>query len=639
MKIKSILFFLFIFVLSLSAQETKNNFKVQSPDENVVLKVFLKNNKIYYEMDWFGEKMIKTSTLDYFEKRNVVLKNHKISNVDQHWETVWGQQKNVRDNYQELELSISSNHIESKFFARVYNDGVAFRFILDKGKKLNEVLWQSSYTTKNSSKYYLPNGESEPLGPLTLVELSAEQEKITKKGKKKELEVPIVIETSENLYMAIFESDLYEAKGFQMMHITADVKNNAILSESKAIAKEDQLKSPWNVILLGKNIGDFLVNNVAINLATPNQLENSDWVKPGKSLWDWRVHGYKAKDGFTYGINTESYIRFIDFASKNNIEYFLIDAKWYTKIEPEYLQINEKVDLAKVLNYAKKKGVEILLYYDRKKGTYGDKKLFDYFNALGVKGVKYGFMGGKVDFTRKAIELSAKSNLLIDFHDGPVPLAGVTRTYPNAITREYCHAQQDARKAFTPKTFVRMALINAIQGPLDMTNGIFDIKGVNAGAREKGPRKLNSLHTTIVGEVARTLIIFSGLVVLPDAPEAYDNKQGLFEFIKKMPVGKWDESKILHSKIDGYITTARRHKEEWFIGSVHVNGGVLEIPLDFLKENKSYKITYYEDTALTNSKTNAEAYQISESTVKKGDIIKAKIVAGGGHCMWIRPTN
>ena len=134
MKIKSILFFLFIFVLSLSAQETENNFKVQSPDGNVALKVFLKNNKIYYEMDWFGEKMIKTSTLDYFEKRNVIVKKHKISNVDQNWKTVWGQQKNVRDNYQELELSISSNYIESKFFARVYNDGIAFRFILDKGK-------------------------------------------------------------------------------------------------------------------------------------------------------------------------------------------------------------------------------------------------------------------------------------------------------------------------------------------------------------------------------------------------------------------------------------------------------------------------------------------------------------------------
>jgi len=637
MKIKSLLLFLFLFVLSFSAKGAQNEYEVQSPDGNVKLKVFLKNNKIHYQMDWLGKNMIQTSILDYFDEKDVIINNYKISDEDNNWETVWGQQKNIRDHYQELELSISANNIASTFFARVYNDGIAFRFTLNKGKKPTEFLWQSSYITQENSKYYLPNGESEPLGPLTIKELYTEQEKITKKSKKKELEVPIVIETPENLFMAIFESDLYEAKGFQMMNITTDVRNNAILSESKAITTEEELKSPWNVILLGKNIGDFVMNNVAINLATPNKLENSDWIKPGKSLWDWRVHGYKAEDGFIYGINTESYIRFIDFASKNNIEYFLIDAKWYSNIKPGYLEIAENLDLSKVLKYAKEKGVEILLYYDRKKGVYGDEELFKYFNSLGVKGVKYGFMGGKVDFTREAIELSAKSNLLIDFHDKPVPLAGVIRTYPNAITREYCHAQQDSRKAFTPKTFVRMALINAIQGPLDMTNGIFDIQGVNAGNREKGPRKLNSLYTTVTAEAARTLIIFSGLVVLPDAPESYGAKQDLFEFIKKMPVGKWDESKILHAKIDGYISTARRYKEEWFIGSVHVDGGVLDISLDFLEENKSYSITYYEDTVKTNSKSNPEAYQIRTSIVKKGDLVKVKMVAGGGHCMWIRP--
>ena len=639
MKIKLLIFLLSLFVLPFSMQGAQDDYHVQSPDGNVALKVFFKNNKIHYEMDWFGKKMIQTSTINYFEEAKLHVINHKLSNVDQQWETVWGQQKEIRDHYQELELTISSKNTKSKFFARVYNNGVAFRFILDKGNKPKDVLWHCSYITQEHSQYYLPNGEREPLGPLTIKELYTEQLKTTKKGKKKELEVPIVIETPEHLFMAIFESDLYEAKGFQMMNIKVDVKTNAIISESKAIVTEAELKSPWNVILLGKNPGDLIVNNVAINLATPNKLENSDWIKPGKSLWDWRVHGYKAKDGFTYGINTESYIRFIDFAAKNNIEYFLIDAKWYTDVKPGSLEISKELDLTKVLEYAKKKGVEILLYYDRKKGVYGDEKLFEYFNSLGVKGVKYGFMGGKVDFTREAIQLSADNNLLIDFHDRPVPLAGVSRTYPNAITREFCHAQQDSKKAFTPKAFVRMALINAIQGPLDMTNGVFDVSSVNAGERLKGPKKLNSLQTTVTAEVARTLIIHSGLVVLPDAPEAYDTKQDLFEFIKKMPVGKWDESKVLHAKIDGYLSTARRSGEEWFIGSVHVNGGVLEIPLDFLEENKSYEITFYEDTAKTNSKTNPEAYQVRTASVKKGAIIKANMVAGGGHCMWIRPVN
>jgi alpha-glucosidase len=620
-------------------QGAQDDYIVQSPDGNVKLKVFLKNNKIHYELDWLGKKMIKTSTLEYFEEGTVSIYNHKISNEDKHWEAVWGQQKKMRDHYQELELSISSNHTKSKFLARVYNNGVAFRFILDKGNKPKEVLWKCSYLPQKNSQYYLPNGEKEPLGPITLEELDVEQNKTTKKGKKVALHIPLVVETPENLFMAIFESDLFLAKGFQTMKIAADVKTNAIISKNKAITTEAELKSPWRVILVGKTMGSLIENNVAINLATPNKLENSDWVKPGKSLWDWRVHGYKAKDGFTYGINNQSYYRFIDFAAENNIEYFLIDADWYTNAEKGNIEITEKLNLDKVIDYAKKKDVDILLYYDRRKGNYGDEKLFEYYKSLGVKGIKYGFMGNKADFTRDAIQLSADSNLLINFHDGPVPLAGVTRTYPNAITREYCHAQQDSRRAFTPKTFVRMALINAIQGPLDMTNGIFDISGVNAGERLKGPRKPNSLHTTVTAEAARILIIFSGLVVLPDAPEAYNAKQDLFEFIQKMPVGKWDESKVLHAEIDGYISTARRHGEEWFIGSVHVDGGSLEIKLDFLEKGKKYKVAFYEDTEQTNSKTNAEGYQVRTATVKKGEVIKAKMVAGGGHCMWIKPID
>ncbi|MUH35550.1 hypothetical protein D9O36_06845 [Zobellia amurskyensis] len=391
-------------------------------------------------------------------------------------------------------------------------------------------------------------------------------------------------------------------------------------------------------MLLEENIGDLLTNTVPQNVAAPLALEDTSWIKPGKTVWDWRVHGYTAADGFTYGIDTESYLRFIDFAADNGIEYFMIDDAWYTDVSEGHIEMSDKLDLQKVMDYAKEKGVSILLYYDRRQGDYGDAALFPYYQELGTKGIKYGFMGSDVPFTRNAIQKSAESELLIDFHDSPVPFTGITRTYPNAITREYCHAQQDSRRAFTPQAFIRMALINALQGPLDMNNGVFDITGVNTGEREKGPKAKN-LYTTVTAEAARTLIIFSGLVCIPDAPEAYIEKNDLFEFIREMPVGQWDETKILHAKMDAYISTARRHKESWFIGSVYNEpGGELPITLDFLEAGKTYDITYYEDTYETHFKTNPEAYQVRKGTVKKGDVINAKIASGGGHCMWVRPS-
>ena len=173
-----------------------------------------------------------------------------------------------------------------------------------------------------------------------------------------------------------------------------------------------------------------------------------------------------------------------------------------------------------------------------------------------------------------------------------------------------------------------------------MNNGVFDITGVNQGERSRGPRKLNSFYSTVASEAARTLIISSGLVCIPDAPEAYEEKLDLFEFIQKQPVGQWDESKVIDAKIGSHITTARRHGDQWFVASVASQKGInLDIALDFLKEDKEYDITFYEDTEDTHCITNPEAYRVRQANARKDDIVNALLAPGGGHCMWIRPKS
>jgi alpha-glucosidase len=604
-------------------------------------------NKLQYRVFWGGEKMIGFSELSIFEMADFTINSYKINEKDSSWKTVWGQFSTIRNHYKELEIDFESNKQKGKLYARVYNEGLAFRFVLPKGEKQERATLICKYNVNSAGNFYMPFAENEPLGPLNLQELSREIEtiresKLWNKKKKKtnnqnrDIFLPLVVETTEQSFMALLESDLYAAPAFSLMNLK--IENETFVSKNETTLNSDELKTPWRVILLGKTAGDLVTNTLTVNLATPCQMENTDWIKPGLTLWDWRVHGYKAKDGFTYGIDTKSYKRFIDFAAEYNIDYFLIDDAWYSKVSKGHFELSDKLDLQAVIDYADDKGVNLLLYYDRHRGEYGDKDLFPYYQSLGMKGIKYGFMGTNVPFTRKAIEQSAKSKLLIDFHDSPVPLTGVRRTLPNAITREYCHAQQDSRKAFTPESFLKMALINAITGPLDMNNGNFDITGINAGERQKGPKKRYSYPSTVVSEAARTLIVFSGLVCIPDAPEAYREKSDLFEFIRKQPVGKWDESKIINSKIGEYITTVRRAGKEWFIGTVYSQkGGELDINLDFLEDDMKYEVTYYEDTEETHCSTNPEAYQIRKGKVKKGDVVKAVMAPGGGHCMWIRP--
>ncbi len=629
---KMLISVLFIVCLS-SCTKSLNNLTLTSPDGKLDLQIELTENKLNYRITQEGKEKVGVSGLEIFPNAAVSILDASESENDSHWQPVWGQHSHIRDNYKELQLGIVSNGVNGTLFARIYNEGVAFRFVLDKGQKPGEASFKCEYTFPEASNYFSPAGESEPLGPVTFNGL---RDYLQTKNKRK-ISVPLVIASPDESYMAILESDLYASSGIASMNLGIGESGN-IVSVNSVELNENEWTSPWRVILFGEKAGDLVVNTVPINLATPCQIENTDWIKPGKTLWDWRVHGYTAPDGFVYGIDNESYYRFIDFAAENDIDYFLIDDAWYKHVTKGHFELSEKLDLQKVIEYASEKEVDLMLYYDRRHGEYGDDELFPYYQSLGMKGIKYGFMGGKVDFTREAIQKSAKSQLLIDFHDGPVPFTGMHRTYPNAITREYCHAQQDSRRAFTPESFIKMALINAITGPLDMNNGNFDLTGINAGLRQKGPRIQHSYFSTVASEAARTLVIFSGLVCIPDAPEAYAAKPDLFEFIQLMPVGKWDESRVLHSKMAEYITTARRSGNEWFIGSVYnQQGGTLNITLDFLEEGKTYDVTYYEDAENTHCATNPEAYQIRKGTVKKGDVVKAVMAPGGGHCMWIRP--
>ncbi|WP_205618111.1 glycoside hydrolase family 97 protein [Neotamlana sedimentorum] len=629
---KKILFSL-MFVIALVSCKQSELLEITAPNGELKVVFNNENNQLKYNLFEGSKNIILNSEISLFQNVNVEVTNVTIKEVNNTWNPVWGQFSEIQNHYNELEVSLNYQGTPATLFARVYNKGIAFRFKTANNSTANNPVLFMEYNMPETSGVYSPAGEGQPYGPIAISKLGDPKEN----GKKNKIKMPLVIEHPTHKYLSLLESDLISAPGFDVIKFNLDKQTNTLVSKNNFNADGSQITTPWRIILVEDKVGDLLTNTIPLNVAEPNKLDDTSWIKPGKTLWDWRVHGFTAKDGFTYGIDNESYFRFIDFAAKNGIEYFLIDDAWYTKVEPGKMNMSNKLDLEKVANYAQEKGVELILYYDRRQGNYGDEALFPYYQSLGMKGIKYGFMGTDVPFTKNAIEMSAKSNLLIDFHDGPVPFTGVTRTYPNAITREFCHAQQDSRRAFTPKTFIRMALINALQGPLDMNNGIFDISSVNAGEREKGPKKLNSLQTTAVAEAARTLIIFSGLVCIPDAPEAYTEKQDLFEFIKEMPVGKWDETKILHAKMDGYISTARRQGDAWFIGTVHNNGGTLDIDFDFLDENKNYKITYYEDTKETNSKTNPEAYQIRTETIKKGDTIKVTMVAGGGHCMWIRP--
>lgn len=602
------------------AKVTVAEHAVQSPDGKVSVRLDCTDGQLRYSLSWQDRVLIQDASLSLLPDARVTVRSVERRSVNQSWDPVWGQFSTVQDRCEEIVLKVDASGVQADLICRVYDDGVGFRFVVPQQQTIQKRAVEFVCEYKDAGKSFVvwfPNGEEEPHGPEPF-------------AKKTVRTMPAILDAGNDLFLGLLESDLYTAKAFKTAVLSgAKSKSNATLTGRELI-------TPWRVILLGAHPGALLTSTVPLNLAAECQLEDTSWIKAGKSLWDWRVHGYQTGE-FTYGIDTASYKRFIDFAAENNIRYFLIDDTWFEKIKNGKMIINPDVDMKQIMAYARKKGVEILLYYDRHKGkSLGDEALFKFYSELGAAGIKYGFMGNNAQFTRKAVEQTAANQLLVDFHDNPCPMTGISRTLPNAVTREFCHSQQDCRKAFTPTAFLKMAMVNALSGPIDQCNGAYGLDGINKGEREKGPLEENSFNSTVVSETARTLVIANGLIVLPDAPEEYAKKDDLFEFIREMPA-TWDESRVIHSKIGTYITTARRSGEEWFIGSVmNERGGSLQIPLTFLEEGRTYEVTYYEDAAETHYITNRESYQIRKGKVSSEDVIEARIAPGGGHCMWIR---
>ena len=170
-----------------------------------------------------------------------------------------------------------------------------------------------------------------------------------------------------------------------------------------------------------------------------------------------------------------------------------------------------------------------------------------------------------------------------------------------------------------------------LAGPLDMCNGMYTLENPAADR----PKIFKNIDTTVVAETARTMITFSGLSILPDCPEAYQAKADLFDFLTRLPMD-WDETKILHSSIGEYITTARRKGNNWYIASAtNEQSRKLEIKLDFLRPRRKYSAILYEDAADAHFKTNREAYTVRKTTVTADDTVTAVMAAGGGHCIYL----
>ncbi len=631
--IKQIFSFITFFTLFVACKEEP--LQMESPDGNLEIYFDVSKKSLSITQLFKGDTIIHKSPLGLVLNNSDVLKNFKLTktekqNFKETWKPVIGKSKEIENSYNELTFyGVSNDESPTQFnvVVRCYNDGFAYRYNIPKQEDKDSIQINSESTKldfKSDFTFWGYNGEHHNIGPLKWA-----------KSKDTIYKIPLVTKFNAETYVGIHEAEIIRYAPFEIIKNTADNLAGINVKET-----EDKLpvKTSWRTFILGETPGDLVNSNLLVNLNEPCKIDDTSWIKSGRAVWDWRVWGYKSDDGFEYGLNTKSHYRFIDFAAENNIQYLLIDADWYG---PEFEQnsdptkAREGINIESCMEYAKKKGIGVVLYLnDVGAKKYGLERILKQFSDWGAVGVKYGFMRGsienKVRHTRNVVELCAKYKLMVNFHDGPIPPSGDDRTWPNLITKEFCHSQADALRSYYPETIVTTTFVNMMTGAIDNCDGWFDFN--NSIERV---RVFQEIPGTVAAEVAKLIVVYTGMNIMPDAPEEYLRKDDLFDCIRKMPA-QFDSFKVIDGEIGEYIVVARRAGENWFVGALtNRDQRELNLDLNFLSDNENYKITVYEDTETTHFLEERESYKIRTLEVKKGDNIELQLAKGGGASLYI----
>lgn len=638
MKINILFYFLFISTLGLQplyGSGSSGKYKITSPDKKITLELLQDaNGQLTYSFSGKDKQLIDPSPLGFKLDNGDIIPSdgwnvEKASRrkVREIWKPLWGKRAKVNDHFNELSLTLSNNASGSlqsiQVISRVYNDGIAFKYVVPstekKTVKVSSELTAYQFSDDFTAWYY--NGENDNIGPELLT---------VSEGKR----LPVMtVKAGNQDYMAIHEAYLIEGEPL-VLHTKKGER--AFTLSSKPSKLSPGYNSAWRVVLYGTTPG-ALTDSHTIELLNPDPSPEYDfsWVKPGMALWDWRMNGAKV-DGFTYQMSYPSWVHAVDFAAEQGMSYMVLDANWYG---PEFLEGSDPLngdkanDVRKLIQYGKKKGVGIWLYLNDVGGKkFPIEETLKQYGEWGATGVKYGFMKGnheeKNHWTQTVTRLCAENKLLVDYHDDPVHPYGQMRTWPNAVTREFCHAQLDGHHVFVSKTFVTTVFVNMVAGPLDMNNGFLDLRQGNTTRTDCNL----PVPSTLVSEVARTLITFSGATILPDIPEFYQKYPPLLRFIseQKMP---WLESKTLAGEIGEYIVMMRQNEDAFLVGAAtNESGRELSIPLDFLGKGK-YKVEIIQDGPDAHYLTNRETYVSDKKIVSPKETLHVTLAPGGGACM------
>lgn len=637
----------------------------------------------------------ETSLMDGFTESH-----SEVSSFDETWKPVWGETATIRNHYNELLVSLSQDHTgrQMNIRFRVYDDGMGLRYEFPQQDSLVYFIVKEEHTqfamTGDHTAWWLPGDydtQEQETQESRLSEIRARfhdavnwSNSSVANFSETGVQTSLQMKSQDGLYINIHEAALVN---YPAMHLNLDDKHMVFESWLTPDATGNKayvqvpFNTPWRTVMVSDDARDMLSSNLILNLNEPCKIEDTSWIHStkycgvwwemivGKSSWNYtddlpsvdiyKVDWNHVRPNGRHAANTENVKRYIDFAAKNGLQEVLVEGwnigwedwanRWKWDVF-DFVTPYPDFDIQYLNEYAHSKGVKLMMHHETSSSTINyERHLEDALNLMnhyGYDAVKTGYVGdiiprGDFHFSQSmvnhyqyVVEQAAKHHVMVNGHEAVRP-TGLCRTWPNLVGNESARGTEyEAFGGSAPSHTVILPFTRLQGGPMDYTPGILETQ---LSTWSDNP---SWVRTTLCGQLALYLTMYSPLQMAADLPENYEKYDDAFQFIRDVATD-WDDSRYLEAEPARYITVARKAKgtDRWFIGGkCNEDGHQSDLRLDFLDKGKKYVCTVYADAKDADYEKNPKAYTITRRTVKQGDRLRLKMAPGGGFAVSLFPV-
>lgn len=637
----------------------------------------------------------ETSLMDGFTESH-----SEVSSFDETWKPVWGETATIRNHYNELLVSLSQDHTgrQMNIRFRVYDDGMGLRYEFPQQDSLVYFIVKEEHTqfamTGDHTAWWLPGDydtQEQETQESRLSEIRARfhdavnwSNSSVANFSETGVQTSLQMKSQDGLYINIHEAALVN---YPAMHLNLDDKHMVFESWLTPDATGNKayvqvpFNTPWRTVMVSDDARDMLSSNLILNLNEPCKIEDTSWIHStkycgvwwemivGKSSWNYtddlpsvdiyKVDWKHVSPNGRHAANTENVKRYIDFAAKNGLQEVLVEGwnigwedwanRWKWDVF-DFVTPYPDFDIQYLNEYAHSKGVKLMMHHETSSSTINyERHLEDALNLMnryGYDAVKTGYVGdiiprGDFHFSQSmvnhyqyVVEQAAKHHVMVNGHEAVRP-TGLCRTWPNLVGNESARGTEyEAFGGSAPSHTVILPFTRLQGGPMDYTPGILETQ---LSTWSDNP---SWVRTTLCGQLALYLTMYSPLQMAADLPENYEKYDDAFQFIRDVATD-WDDSRYLEAEPARYITVARKAKgtDRWFIGGkCNEDGHQSDLRLDFLDKGKKYVCTVYADAKDADYEKNPKAYTITRRTVKQGDRLRLKMAPGGGFAVSLFPV-